>query len=78
MHDDLHVDIQVLKITMKRPSFQDIMLPHNSIDLLESQSKKRKITIVQDLNPVSGQKTLWAPGNGDSYGPFYRQTKGQR
>jgi hypothetical protein len=51
MYDDLHVDIQVLKITMKRPSFQDTMLPHNSIDLLESQSKKRKITIVQDLNP---------------------------
>ena len=50
MYDDLHVDIQVLKITMKRPSFLDIMLADNRIDLLESRSIKRKITIVKDLN----------------------------
>ena len=50
MYDDLHVGIQMLKITPKRPFFQDIMLADNRIDLLESRSIKRKITIVKDLN----------------------------
>ena len=58
MYNDLHVDMQMLKITTKIPSFQDIMLPGNSIELLDSRSIKRTITIVQNLNSGECSKSV--------------------
>ena len=58
MYIDLYVEIQRLKITTKIPSFQDIMLPGNSIDLLDSRSIKRTITIVQNLNSGECSKSV--------------------
>ena len=58
MYDDLHESIQIPQVTAKRPSFQDVMLPDNSIHLLDSGSIERKIAIVKDLNSSEWSKNI--------------------